>query len=314
MIISASRRTDIPAYYSDWFLNRIREGFVLARNPVNVRQISKVSLSPDVVDGIVFWTKNPTPMFDKLSLLRDYTAYFQFTITPYSRDVEPDVPSKPDVIIPAFQRLSDLIGIDKVIWRFDPIMVNNRYTVDYHIRAFDKIAGNLGGYTKKCTISFIDLYRKTEANTKKLNLTAITEEIIFKLSKVLADIAHSYGLQIDTCAEKTDLQQYGIKQARCIDGRLFEKLLGSRLNVKKDKSQRPECGCAAAIDIGMYNTCGNGCRYCYANYSGRNVRNNIAGHNPLSPLLFGEIRENDIVKERTAASLKDHKNRFQGFI
>ena len=162
MIISASRRTDIPTYYSEWFFNRIEEGYALVRNPMNAHQISKISLRPDVVDGIVFWTKNPTPMMTKLDRLKDYTYYFQFTLNAYGQDVEASIPSKNNVIIPAFQKLSDMIGPEKVIWRYDPIFLNETYTFEYHIHYFEELAKRLSPYTKKCTISFLDFYRNTE--------------------------------------------------------------------------------------------------------------------------------------------------------
>lgn len=310
MIISASRRTDIPTYYSEWFMNRIREGFVFVRNPMSIHQISEVSLSPDVIDGIVFWTKNPIPMLDKLNELKDYTFYFQFTVTPYGKDIEPNIPSKNDVIIPAFQRLSEQLGADRVVWRYDPILLNSKYTMEYHIHAFEKIAQQLSQYTKKCTISFLDLYRNTSNNVKSLELMDITDENMMAISKTLAQIAHSYGLRIDTCAEKINLQQFGIEHARCIDDRLFEKLLGCSLHVDKDKNQRLECGCVASIDIGMYNTCKNGCRYCYANYSDKTVNANTQIHNPTSPLLFGEIGQDDVIKERKMVSCRNGQMSF----
>ena len=158
MIISASRRTDIPTYYFEWFFNRINDGYVCVRNPMNIHQISKVSLSPEVVDGIVFWTKNPIPMMKRLHELDSrYMYYFQFTLNSYGKDVEANIPSKNDVIIPAFQDLSRMIGAERVIWRYDPIMLTDKYTIDYHVEYFEKIAKRLSGYTKKCIISFVDL-------------------------------------------------------------------------------------------------------------------------------------------------------------
>ena len=145
MIISASRRTDIPTYYSNWFLNRVKAGYVYVRNPMNAHQIS---FSPEVVDGMVFWTKNPIPMLDKLDALKDYMYYFQFTLNSYGVDVERNIPSKNKVIVPAFQRLSDLIGPDRVIWRYDPIFLSETYTMDYHIRYFEELAKRLYPYTK----------------------------------------------------------------------------------------------------------------------------------------------------------------------
>lgn len=307
MIISASRRTDIPTYYSDWFMNRIKEGYVMARNPMNAHQVSRISLSKDVVDGIVFWTKNPTPMLEKLLLLQDYMYYFQFTLNAYEQDVEAGVPSKHKYIIPAFQRLSDMIGPERVIWRYDPILLNEKYTFDYHVKYFEQLAKKLAAYTKKCTISFLDMYVKTERNVAGLHIEPWTLAKQDEMAKSLAEIAHSYGLEIETCAEGIELEKYGIKHAHCIDGELFSNLLGCPLRVKKDKNQRQECGCVDSVDIGAYNTCRNGCRYCYANFNTKMVQDNLFKHNPASPLLLGELKPDDKVTERKMVSCMERQ-------
>lgn len=307
MIISASRRTDIPTYYSTWFFNRLQEGYVLVRNPLNIHQVSKISLDPDVIDGIVFWTKNPIPMLDKLDRLKDYVYYFQFTLTSYGKDVETGIPSKKAVIIPAFQRLSDAIGPDRVIWRYDPIFLSETYSADYHIRFFEELAKKLSPYTKKCTISFIDMYRKTQKNVAGLSMREFPVQLQDELAGKLAEIAHSYGLDIETCSEGIDLEKYGIHHARCIDDRLFSKLIGCSLNVGKDKNQRAECGCIESTDIGAYNTCKNGCLYCYANYSNAAVITNAGKHDPDSPLLFGSLGPEDMVSEKKMLSYKDYQ-------
>jgi hypothetical protein len=159
MIISASRRTDIPAYYSEWFINRLKEKYVLVRNPLNAQQIGRVSLSPDAVDCIVFWTKNPGPMLDRLGKLKDYNYYFQFTLTPYGKGVEANLPSK-SALTDTFKRLSDIIGREKVVWRYDPIIISNKYDIGYHEKYFDIIANGIKDHTEKCTISFLDFYNK----------------------------------------------------------------------------------------------------------------------------------------------------------
>lgn len=304
MIISASRRTDIPTYYSDWFLKRIKAGYVYVRNPMNPHQVSQINLSPEVVDGIVFWTKNPTPMLDRLVELNDYMYYFQFTLNSYGVDVEENIPNKSKVIIPAFQRLSDSIGPDRVIWRYDPIFLSRLYTVDYHIRYFEELAKRLSPYTRKCTISFLDLYRNTEKNIAILAPDKFSVERQTQLAKTIAKIAHSYGLRIDTCAEEIDLSQYGIEHAKCIDDCLFSQLLQCPLEIKKDKNQRLGCGCAESVDIGAYNTCQNGCKYCYANYSSKAVYMSSKNHDPDSPLLIGEVGADDEIKERKMFSYK----------
>lgn len=307
MIISASRRTDIPACYSEWFFNRIKEKYVFVPNPMNIHQVSKVSLSPDVVDCIVFWTKNPLPMIGRLNELKDFCYYFQFTVNSYSEDVEPNVPCKDDVIIPTFKRLSDKIGAQRVILRYDPIFLSKKYTVDYHIENFDKILRQLKDCTEKCTISFIDLYRKTVNNVKKLGLIEMTVSDKRKLACELSKIALSYGLKMDTCAEEIDLSEYNISHGKCIDDELIEQISGFNLDTGKDVNQRQECGCVSSVDIGMYNTCTNGCRYCYANYSADIVKRNFEMHDSKSPLMYGQISCDDIIKERIMKSCKKRR-------
>jgi hypothetical protein len=298
MIVSASRRTDIPACYSDWFYQRIREGYVLTRNPMRFHQVSKVTLSPEAVDGIVFWTKNPAPMMDRLNELNAYTYYFQFTLTSYGKDIEPNVPIKSSEVIPAFQRLSDKIGPEKVIWRYDPILLSEKYTLDYHLEYFHEIAKRLKGYTIKCIISFVDRYQNTERNIKTLGLAEIEDDTKRKLAESLSQTARSFGMSMDTCAEEIDLSVYGIGHAKCIDANLQDKLRGHPIKISKDKNQRPNCGCDSSVDIGMYNTCKNGCKYCYANYNANAMKIAANSHDPFSPLLIGDICEDDVIKER----------------
>lgn len=299
MIISASRRTDIPACYSDWFYQRIREGFVLTRNPMRFHQVSKVILSPEAVDGIVFWTKNPAPMMDRLDELNAYTYYFQFTLTSYGKDIEPYVPVKSSELIPTFLRLSDKIGPERVVWRYDPILLSEKYTVDYHLEYFHEIAKRLMGYTNKCIISFVDRYRNTDTNLGAFGLADMDDDTKRKLVESIYKTAHGFKMAVETCAEEIDLKAYGIGHAKCIDGGLLGKLRGYPLKVSKDKNQRPHCGCDASVDIGMYNTCKNGCRYCYANYNTGALKTAADSHDPSSPLLMGSIGEDDIIKERT---------------
>jgi DNA repair photolyase len=278
---------------------------------MNFHRISRISLAPDVVDGIVFWTKNPVPMLDRLGELNAYMYYFQFTITPYGKDIEPNIPSKSNLIIPAFKKLSEIIGANRVIWRYDPIFISEKYPMEYHVHAFGKIAEELHKHTRKVVISFIDVdYRGVKRNIKELALQDFPSASQIELSSQLAKTAQGYGLLIDTCAEGISLKKFGIEHARCIDNRLFENLLGCSLKLDKDKNQRLECGCVASVDIGMYNTCQNGCRYCYANYSQGNVLTNYEKHNPLSPLISGEAGEADKVNEKKDKSCRDNQMRL----
>lgn len=307
MIISASRRTDIPTYYSDWFFNRIKEQYVLVRNPMNIHQISKISLSPDIVDCIVFWTKNPEPMISKLDKLQEYNYYFQFTLNSYGQDIEQNIPLKSKYIIDTFKRLSTTIGSEKVIWRYDPIFLSQKYTIKYHIENFEKLAKELKGYTEKCTISFMDFYPKIKNNiasmaTQEMNVTQQRE-----IAKQLVSIAYSYGLKMDTCSEAVDLSDIDISHAKCIDDTLISRIIGRSLSVEKDKNQRLECGCVSSIDIGLYNTCCNGCKYCYANHSPITLQKNRNEYNVNSPLLCSTLKSDDKISEREVKSLVDNQ-------
>lgn len=300
MIISASRRTDIPAFYSEWFMNRIKEGYVIVRNPMN-NQALRIVLNPEIVDCIVFWTKNPVPMIPKLDELKDYYYYFQVTLTGYGKDVEAHVPDKKKVLIPAFQQLSEKIGSERVIWRYDPILVNDRYTIDYHIKAFTQIAEALNGYTKKCVFSFVDEYSKNSKAMKSLGVRSLTEADMKSIAIQLRDIAKANDMIIATCAEKIDLEELGIEHNACIDKALIEHITGGTIkNTKKnikDSGQRQECKCMASKEIGAHNTCGNGCVYCYANYSPDSVKKSMERYDPMSPILCDVIRPDEVVKD-----------------
>jgi len=304
MILSVSRRTDVPNYYSEWFYNRLKEGYLYVRNPMNAHQISKINLSTKVVDCIVFWTKNPENMLPRLNELSGYQYYFQFTLTGYGQAVEPGLPDKRNHLIFTFQKLSKIIGHERVIWRYDPILLNGSYTIEYHLKAFKEIAGHLKGYTDKVVISFVDLYAKTKRNSEMLCIKPFLEEEIFNLAYGMAEIAAMNHMAIETCAEKIDLQAAGITHGNCIDKNLIEKLTGCKLSGSKDKNQREECGCFESIEVGTYNTCRNGCKYCYANFSEERVGRNIKLYNVNSPLLCGEMREGDVITERKVKSLK----------
>ena len=268
MIISASRRTDIPAYYSQWMADRVREKYVCVRNPMNYNQVSRVDLSPDAVDCIVFWTKNPKPLIDTdlLNEFNDYAYYFQFSLNPYSKDIEINLPDKCD-LIDAFKKLSDKITPEKIIWRYDPVLINDKYTLQYHFDNFAALAFALKGYTEKIIFSFMDFYKKISKNIESLNIKPMTEEEKNIVAANFSQVAKENNFLIETCAEDIDLSKYGIGHARCIDAELISKITGRDFQVKRDKNQRPECGCVKSVDIGSYNSCRNGCLYCYANYS-----------------------------------------------
>ncbi len=277
MIVSASRRTDIPALFSEWFYHRIGKGFVLLRNPYNPHQVGRVTLTPDKVDGFVFWTKNAAPMLPRIHELDAFKYYFQFTITPYGRDVERNLPDKKEVIIPAFKQ----IGADKAIWRYDPIFINEKYSWEYHLRAFEKIASELEGYTNKAVISFVDYYRTVDL--RPLGIIALSPEQQHEMAQRLSEIAASHGITLTACAK-----ELGIEKACCIDGKMFG------VNKPKDRNQRGLCTCVESVDIGTYSTCRNGCAYCYANHYGYVQPAPDVHSDILGPPLTG----NETIKQR----------------
>ncbi|WP_394523751.1 DUF1848 domain-containing protein [Lacrimispora sp. JR3] len=303
MILSASRRTDIPQYYSEWFFNRLNEGYLYVKNPMNSHQISKIDLSPDQVELIVFWTKNPKPMLKRLSKLGPIPCYIQFTLTGYGREIEPGLPDKKE-LLRIFCQTADLIGADKVVWRYDPIFVNSRYQEDYHLRAFEQIAKALQGYTGKVTISFLDWYGKTARNMRGIEVEALSEERMLRISKAMADIAGFWGMRVETCAESLDLSQAGVFPGSCIDPVLAEQILGVPVRNRKDKNQRKGCGCMESVEIGTYDTCPAGCRYCYANDSQASVKRRRLLYDVHSPLLCGRIEKGDKITERKAGSIR----------
>lgn len=301
MILSVSRRTDIPAFYSDWFFKRLKEGCLLVRNPMNIYQVSRINLSPEVIDCIVFWTKDPTPMMDRLDLLKDYHYYFQFTLNSYDQTVEKNVPKKKD-LIKTFIKLSETIGAHRVIWRYDPILLTDKYNKEYHYKYFDYIANKLKNYTPKCVISFLDLYSKTEKNLKSVQLLPISQDDMEEIASNLAAIAKRHNIKIETCSEIINLFRLGIEHGKCIDDKLISEIIGIPLAIEKDKNQRESCGCVSSIDIGAYNTCKHNCLYCYANFSKPTVDKNCLEHDKNSPLLIGQIGPKDKITDREMKS------------
>ena len=313
MILSASRRTDIPNYYSEWLARRFRAGFLCVRNPMNFRQVSRITLNPNVIDCIVFWTKNPAPMLPYLDEYRRYMYYFQFTLTGYGKDIEPGLPDKRRILIPAFCELADRIGRDRVIWRYDPIFLSDHYTLDYHVKAFTRIAEALVGRTRRVVISFLDDYEKTKRNMKGINIQGLTKEKMRRLAHSFAVIAGRYGMEIQTCAEKIDLSEYGITHGACIDREYIEHLLGCRLRAGKDHGQRPECRCMESVEIGSYHTCRNGCRYCYANFSDGRVQARIRDFDVDSPILCGKMESEDRITERKMKTLRENQMTLEDY-
>ena len=293
MILFASGRTDIPAFYSNWFINRVKAGFVDVRNPFNQNLISRINFSD--VDLIMFCSKNPLPMIDKLKMLK-VPVLFHVTITPYSKDVEPNIPDK-RLIIEGLKKLSLVLGIDNVVLRYDPIFLSDKYNVDYHIRAFDKLCKNLNGYVNKIIVSFMDEYKNVRSNKNILKYRTLTREDYKKIGEAFSKSAMDNGMSVQTCFEDNDLTEYGFVKGECLSHELAYILTGKKFkssNVRKEK----KCECVQMVDIGDYNSCMHMCKYCYANYDEKAVSSNFERHDDNSSLLIGSVQSDDVIKVR----------------
>ena len=300
MILSVSRKTDIPAYHFDWFLNRVKEGYVINRNPMFPEQLYKTPIDPDTCDCIVFWTKNAIPATDKLDALSDYKYYFQYTITGYETDIERNLPDK-KLIIKNFNDLSEKLGPLRMIWRYDPILFTEKYTPKWHLMTFEKIAQDLKGSTQKCVISFLDPYFNSVFINKKLGIYSLDNDELIAFSEKLASIGHKNGISLASCAEKIDLEECGIEHNSCIDKDLIERIIGKPFSLSRDKGQREACGCVQSLDIGTYNTCKNGCIYCYATKTNK-IEEIYSMKDDSSPILCDRISQSDHVMERKVGS------------
>jgi hypothetical protein len=296
MIISASRRTDIPAFYAGWLINRIRAGYCTVPNPFNRQQVARVSLLPEDVQVIVFWTRNPGPLFPYLGDLdqRGYRYYFQFTLLGYPRELDAKGPT-PEAAVTAFQELADRIGPKRVIWRYDPIVISQLTGFGYHLGNYSRIAESLRGYTQRSVISVMDMYPKFRKRIDALNQQGVgvvaydgsPSERYDTLMRSIAQTAAANEMQIVSCAEERDLIIYGIQPGKCIDDEYIQQTFDIDVGHKKDPSQRKACGCVVSKDIGMYDSCQFGCQYCYATGNFERSKQNYEQHDPQSPSLVG---------------------------
>lgn len=291
MIISASRRTDIPAFYAQWFINRIRAGHCTVPNPFNRKQISHISLCPEDVTTIVFWTRNPQPLIPYLKELDQlgYRYYFQYTVMNNPRLIDTMTPSLSSSL-GIFKKLSDLIGPEKIIWRYDPIVISNITGIEFHTDTYKNIAEALRNYTQRSVISLLDIYPKLKKRLKALKDNGVEivdynkkfdkrfDELLF----TLADVAEQNKMEIVSCAEDPDLTKYNIQPGKCIDDDYIKRVFGIDVSYKKDPFQREACGCVVSRDIGVYDTCLSGCQYCYATTSFEKAKVLHENHNPDS--------------------------------
>lgn len=307
-VLSVSRRTDIPTYFSEWFLNRLEAGEVYTRNNLyNPNAVSHITFRKEDIDCIVFWTKNPIPMLNKLDRLRGYRYYFQFTLTGYGEDMEAGLPDK-ERLIEAFRTLALAQGSNrKVIWRYDPIVFTSTYTMEWHIKTFELIARMLAGFTDRCVISFLNTYDFVRDNMSKGRIFAQnkSKEQLLEFCKQLSEIANRHGMKIYSCAEEISLEEAGIEHGACIDQKYIEeRITGYPLKGGKDKGQRTACRCMSSVDFGRYNTCKNGCRYCYACKNTSQIDNLFAQYDEHSPILCDTLKPTDVITERPLKSLR----------
>ncbi len=304
MILSASRRTDIPAFYTPWILQRLKEGNISVRNPRIPSRVTRLYFTPRTVDAVVFWTKNPAPLLPYLSEIYSlgYRCAYQFTLTPYDEILEPGLPDK-EALIHTFRMLSDAVGPDKVVWRYDPVILSDKMDIAFHVDAFARLAQSLQGASSRCVISFVDNYACTVKRMRGFS-RPITEVDMHAVAQAIVPAAKRYGFTLSACCEVADLSCDGVACTACIDPALAERTAGYPLRLRKAASQRPLCGCMDSFDVGFYDSCSHGCLYCYATKSPDAVRRNVEAHDPSSPFLIGHAREGDVVSEKTAVSLR----------
>ena len=310
MIIQTGNRTDIPAFYSEWFAGRLREGFVCVRNPFNPQAVTRYMLNPSVVDLIVFCSKNPEPMLKYMHLLEPYHQYWFVTITPYGKETEPNVPDK-SAVMETFRRLSSIVGPAGICWRYDPVYIDETWTVKRHIESFRSMCKVLAGSTEAVVISFIDLYEKVKRNFPEAS--TVPFQIQLELTRAFVEIAGNYGMTVRPCGESKELEKAGADCSGCMTQKVFEKAVGQNLILPANPNNRKECACYITGDIGAYNSCGHFCRYCYANADRNAVIRSMKQHDPKSPLLIGHLRPEDKITQAKQISWIDPQMRLEDY-
>ncbi len=295
MILNTGGRTDTVQYYTEWLLKRFSEGYVLSRNPLFPNKVSRYELTPDTIDCVVFCSKNYQPILPRLHEITDrFNTYFHYTITAYEKDVEPNVPSIEESIETLVQ-LSKQVGKGRIAWRYDPVLLTEKYTVEYHLQAFEKMTERIAPFVDRCIFSFVEMYKKLEVNMPELRL--LTEEDKESLAKGLGTTAKKYAMPLQTCGTNGDYSGYGIEGSGCMTLQMLGKANGVQFKPLTHKGMREGCHCIQSRDIGAYDTCLNGCKYCYANKNPRKAFENYKYHNVNSPLLLGEVRATDVITQ-----------------
>lgn len=305
MIINTGGRTDTVQYYTDWLLNRFSEGFVLSRNPLFPNKVTRYELTPDAVDCVVFCSKNYTPILSRLHEITErFHTYFHYTITAYGKDIEPGVPSI-DESMETLIKLSALVGKQRVAWRYDPVLLTKKYTIQCHLETFERMAEKLSPYIDRCIFSFVEVYKKLESNMPELIPLSIQD--MDALARGFGTVAEKFGIYMQTCGANGDFLRYHIHPSGCMTLDILGNANGIRVKNLKHKGSRKGCHCIESRDIGAYDTCMNGCKYCYANKTPRKAFENYKYHDKNSPLLLGNIMPDDVILQGSQKSFLKEK-------
>ena len=293
MIINTGGRTDTVQYYTKWLLKRFEEGYVYSRNPLFPNKVTRYELTPEAVDCVVFCSKNYRPILSDLPKITSrFNTYFHYTITAYGKDIEPGVPGIEESM-ETLIKMSEKVGKQRIAWRYDPVLLTKEYTIKRHLETFEHMAEVISPYIDRCIFSFVEMYKKLEANMPEL--IPLTGQDMETLAQGLGMIAEKYGIYIQTCGTNGDYTRYGIHSSGCMTLDILGSANGIIFRNLKHKGMRQGCHCIESRDIGAYDTCMNGCKYCYANKTPRKAFENYKLHDPMSPLLLGDLKPDDTV-------------------
>lgn len=289
MILNTGGRTDTVNYFSEWLLNRFAAGYAYSRNPFHPDVVNRIDLNPETLDVVEFCSKNYRPILSRLHEITErFNCHFHYTITAYDKDIEPNVPGI-DESVETLRGLSAQVGKEKIIWRYDPVLLTGKYTIERHLATFDYMAGRIAPYVSRCLFSFVVWYKKLHLPELQ-PISGRQKELI---AKGLGEMAAKHHLYIQTCGTKESYEQYGIHHSGCMTRAVYEHSLGLHFKKVAERGNRPGCRCMESRGLGDYNTCLNGCRYCYANYDHEKARENYRLHDPESPLMIGHLRPTD---------------------